>query len=170
MAFGISKAMVIPLLVLNFCLYLIAAALAGSILNRNLDANIGADGNNVPIGNVVTPVFIPVTLIACMVGLASCLAGLHHIRTWRMESLAAAAATALIAWLLTLLAMGLAAKEIHTRYGRSKRMKTVEAFMIITALTELLYLLSLYAGKVTREGYATTPANPKYGTPAATAV
>lgn len=74
--------------------------------------------------------------------------------------MAGAAATALIASLLTLLAMGLAAKEIHTRYGRSKRMTTVEAFMIITALTELLYLLSLYAGKVTREGYATKPRQP----------
>jgi len=70
----------------------------------------------------VTPVFIIVTLIASMVGLASVLAGLHHVRVWRTESLAAAGAVSLIAWLLTLLAMGIASKEIHTRYGRSKRL------------------------------------------------
>lgn len=73
-------------------------------------------------GNVVTVVFIPVALTASMVGIASVLAGAHHIRIWRAESLAAASATSLIAWLLTLLAMGLACKEIHTAYGRSKRL------------------------------------------------
>ena len=57
-----------------------------------------------------------------MVGLASVFAGAHHVRVWRTESLAAAAATSLIAWLLTLLAMGVACKEIHTGYGRNKRL------------------------------------------------
>lgn len=76
----------------------------------------------VSAGNVVTVVFIPIALITCMVGLASCLAGAHHLRIWRTESLAAAAATSLIAWCLTLLSMGLAAKEIKTEYGRSKRL------------------------------------------------
>lgn len=45
--------------------------------------------------------------------------------------------------------------------------------MIILSLFELLYLLALHAGSVTREGYANTatgPKNPTYGTPAATAV
>ena len=50
--------------------------------------------------------FLPITLIACMVGLASVLAGLHHMRLYRTESVAAAIATSLIAWLLVLLAMG----------------------------------------------------------------
>jgi hypothetical protein len=51
--------------------------------------------------------------------------------------------------------------------------KTLEAFMIILSLLELLYLLATHAGSVTREGYANTaatPKNPTYGTPAATAV
>lgn len=70
----------------------------------------------------MTVAFIPIALITCMVGLASCLAGAHHLRIWRTESLAAAAATSVIAWCLTLLSMGLAAKEIKTEYGRSKRL------------------------------------------------
>lgn len=82
-------------------------------------------GGDVVAGNVVTVVFIPIALIASMVGIASTLAGTHHLRIWRTESLAAAAAASLIAWLLTLLAMGLAAKEIHTHYGRSKRLVSI---------------------------------------------
>ncbi len=73
-------------------------------------------------GNNVTPTFIVVALIASMVGLASVFAGIHHIRIFRGDSLAAAAAASLIAWLLTLLAMGLAAKEIHTGGYRYKRL------------------------------------------------
>uniref|UniRef100_A0A7I4DNC8 Uncharacterized protein n=1 Tax=Physcomitrium patens TaxID=3218 RepID=A0A7I4DNC8_PHYPA len=98
-------------------------------------------GNNVTQG-----FFLPVALIACMVGLASVLAGLHHMRVFRSESLAAAAATSLIAWLLVLLAMGLACKQIHTGGNRPRRLKVVEAFIIILALFELLYLLSLHLG------------------------
>lgn len=96
-------------------------------------------------------------LIASVVGIASTLAGAHHLRLWRTETLAAAAATSLIAWLLTLLAMGVACKEIHTGGYRTKRLKTLEAFMIILSLFELLYLLATHAGSVTREGYANAP-------------
>lgn len=53
--------------------------------------------------------------------------------------------------------------------------KTLEAFMIILSLFELLYLLALHAGNVSGEGYGNAPAarnvkDPNYGTPAATAV
>lgn len=165
----------------------------------------------------MTVVFIPIALITSMVGLASILAGAHHVRVWRSESLAAASATSLIAWFLTLLAMGIACKEVHTGYGRSKRLvssqlssglhtihsagpdlpyfsndcvqaysfnnilfrfsqKTLEAFMIILSLFELLYLLTLHAGSASSEGQKNTPATPKavkdpnFGNPAATAV
>jgi len=54
--------------------------------------------------------------------------------------------------------------------------KTLEAFMIILSLFELLYLLTLHAGSAPSEGLKNTPATPKavkdpnFGTPAATAV
>jgi hypothetical protein len=57
-------------------------------------------------GNAATRFFVPIALIASMVGLASILAGTHHLRVFRTDSLSAAHATAMIAWLLTLLAMG----------------------------------------------------------------
>ncbi|KAG0565449.1 hypothetical protein KC19_8G191000 [Ceratodon purpureus] len=142
---GLGRGLATPLLVINFCLYLIAACFAGWALNRNFDAGIGRGEGGV--GNNVTQFFfLPITLIACMVGLASCLAGVHHMRLFRSDSLAAAAATSLIAWLLVLLAMGLACKQIHTGGNRPRRLKVVEALMIILALFELLYLLSLHLG------------------------
>ncbi|KAG0609466.1 hypothetical protein M758_8G186300 [Ceratodon purpureus] len=142
---GLGRGLATPLLVINFCLYLIAAILAGWALNRNFDAGIGRGEGGVG-NNVTQNFFLPITLIACMVGLASCLAGVHHMRLFRSDSLAAAAATSLIAWLLVLLAMGLACKQIHTGGNRPRRLKVVEAFMIILALFELLYLLSLHLG------------------------
>jgi len=53
--------------------------------------------------------------------------------------------------------------------------KTVEAFMIILSLFELLYLLATHAGSVTGEGYGNAPGhravkNPHHGAPVATAV
>jgi hypothetical protein len=63
-------------------------------------------GRVIAIGNAATFYFLPVVLIASMAGLASTLAGVHHLRVWRTDSLAAAASACLIAWLLTLLAFG----------------------------------------------------------------
>jgi hypothetical protein len=57
-------------------------------------------------GNVATLWFLLTALIASVVGLASVLTGTHHLRVWRNDSLAAASAASLIAWMLTLLAMG----------------------------------------------------------------
>jgi len=167
MAFGITKALVAPLLVINFILYLISAAIAGSLLNKGFDHRFNS------FGNVATELFLTFVLIASMVGLASTLAGAHHLKAWHSGSQSGAAAAATIAWLLTLLAMGLACKQIHTRYGRNKRLKTLEAFMIILSLLELLYLLALHGSKI-KDGYGNAPArnvkDPNYGTPAATAV
>ena len=73
-------------------------------------------------GNNITPTFVLLALIASVVGIASTLAGGHHVAFWRTETLAAASATALIAWLLTLLAMGVACKEIHTGGYRTRRL------------------------------------------------
>ncbi len=60
----------------------------------------------VAAGNAATQWFLPLALIASVVGLASVLTGVHHVRVYRTDSLSAAHAASLIAWLLTLLAMG----------------------------------------------------------------
>lgn len=92
------------------------AKLWGVLLTESAECVDGA-------GNIVTPTFLPLALIACMVGLASVFAGTNHLRIWRGDSLSSAASTSLIAWLLTLLAMGVACKEIHVGgYNRQKRL------------------------------------------------
>ncbi|KAH9538536.1 hypothetical protein CY35_15G011500 [Sphagnum magellanicum] len=173
MAFGIGRGLSTPLLVINFILYLVAACLAGWALNRDIDSNVGTAYY---VGNAATQWFLPIALIASVVGLASVLTGVHHVRVYRADSLPAAHAASLIAWLLTLLALGLAAKEIHIGGPRSKRLKTLEAFIIILAFFELLYLLSLHAG-IMADNRApdnttarTGPKTGNYGTPAAAAV
>mgnify|MGYP000028740609 FL=1 len=57
-------------------------------------------------GNGSTIFLLIFALIAGVVGVASTLAGLAHMALWKMETLAAAIATAFSSWLLTLLAFG----------------------------------------------------------------
>jgi len=44
MAFGIGRGISTPLLALNFCMYVITAAIAGWALNKNIDSSAGAGG------------------------------------------------------------------------------------------------------------------------------
>lgn len=59
-----------------------------------------------PMGNEATGFLIIFALIAGVVGAASCLSGIHHLRVWTAHSLASHAASAVTAWALTLLALG----------------------------------------------------------------
>ncbi|KAF9589746.1 hypothetical protein IFM89_028655, partial [Coptis chinensis] len=108
------------LLLLNFCLYIIVAAIGGWALNRAINHG-----------------FIIV------VGAASALAGINHIRLWHADSLPSAASVAIMAWSLTILAMGLAWKEIELNV-RNARLKTMEAFLIILTATQFLYILAIH--------------------------
>lgn len=59
-----------------------------------------------PMGNNATGFFTIFALIAGAFGMAAAIAGVHHLRSWRQESLPSAVSSALTAWGLTLLAMG----------------------------------------------------------------
>ncbi|KAI5076020.1 hypothetical protein GOP47_0008085 [Adiantum capillus-veneris] len=145
-----GRAMITPLAVLNFCMYMIILGIAGWALNRTMDLSPAAGGNvgataafATGFGNRATLFLVLFALIAGVTGIASAIAGIVHAGLWRAESLATAAATALVAWLLTLLAFGLACKEIHTS-GRDRRLITLESFVIILAGTQLIYLIFLH--------------------------
>lgn len=58
------------------------------------------------MGNAATGFFVVFSMIAGVVGVAACMAGLNHLRYWDVDSLPAAASAAAIAWSLTALAMG----------------------------------------------------------------
>ncbi|KAL5720369.1 hypothetical protein ACHQM5_004644 [Ranunculus cassubicifolius] len=148
------------LLVLNFCMYVIVASIAGWALNWAINYGfiIGPDLNlpahfsplYFPMGNAATGFFVVFALIASVVGVASSIAGINHIRLWHAESLPSALSVALIAWSLTLLAMGLACKEIDLQI-RNARLRTMEAFLIILSATQLLYIIAIHgASSVSR--------------------
>lgn len=59
-----------------------------------------------PIGNWATGFFVVFSLLAGVIGIASGLVGFSHIRHWNYYSLQPAATTGLLAWALTVLAMG----------------------------------------------------------------
>uniref|UniRef100_A0A0D6R068 AWPM-19-like family protein n=1 Tax=Araucaria cunninghamii TaxID=56994 RepID=A0A0D6R068_ARACU len=156
MAFGIPKMFAGFLLLLNFCLYVIMASIAGWALNKAIDHDYTTGPGGIPSGFPISSVIFPMgneatgflvifALIAGVVGAGSCFTGPHHLRSWSAESLATAASSAMTAWALTLLAMGLACKEIHMHH-RNAKLKTLELLTIILSGTQFLYMMVIHAG------------------------
>ncbi|KAK4416511.1 Membrane protein PM19L [Sesamum alatum] len=79
-------------------------------------------------------------------GACSVFLGFAHLRVWNNVSLATAATSATISMALTALAFGLVCKQITMGGHRGKRLQTLEAFIAISGVTQLLYLLLLHAG------------------------
>ncbi|CAN1167275.1 Membrane protein PM19L [Linum perenne] len=153
MANGQMKSVAALLLVLNFCMYAVVLGIGGWAMNRAIDHGfIIGPGLELPahfspiffpMGNAATGFFVTLALIAGVVGAASALSGINHIRAWNSDSLPAAASAATIAWALTLLAMGFACKQIELEV-RNARLRTMEAFMIILSATQLLYIAAIH--------------------------
>uniref|UniRef100_A0A0E0MTW1 ABA induced plasma membrane protein n=1 Tax=Oryza rufipogon TaxID=4529 RepID=A0A0E0MTW1_ORYRU len=116
------KPVALLLLILNLCMYAILAIIGGWAVNISIDRGfILGPGMRLPahfhpiffpIGNWATGFFVVFSLLAGVVGIASGLVGFSHIRHWNYYSLQPAATTGLLAWALTVLAMGLACQEI----------------------------------------------------------
>ncbi|CAN1230413.1 Membrane protein PM19L, partial [Linum grandiflorum] len=140
MANGQMKSVATLLLVLNFCMYVIVLGIGGWAMNRAIDYGFIIV---FPIGNAATGFFVTFALIAGVVGAASSISGVSHVRAWNSDSLQAAAAAGTIAWTLTLLAMGFACKQIEMEV-RNARLKTMEAFLIILSATQLLYIAAIH--------------------------
>ncbi|OIT21254.1 membrane protein PM19L-like [Nicotiana tabacum] len=159
MAGGQLKPVASLLLVLNFCMYAVVLGIAGWAMNFAIDHGfiIGADFDlpahfspiYFPMGNSATGFFVVFALIAGVVGVASLLSGLNHIRQWNIDSLPAATSAAAIAWSLTLLAMGFAWKEVQLNY-RNAKLRTMEAFLIILSFTQLVYIMAIHGASTRR--------------------
>jgi len=116
------KPVALLLLLLNLCLYTILAIIGGWALNLSIERGfvIGPELRLpahfhpifFPIGNFATGFFVLFSLIAGVVGIASAMVGFNHLRFWNYHSLQPAVALGLLAWALTVLAMGLACQEI----------------------------------------------------------
>ncbi|GAA0145433.1 hypothetical protein Leryth_010364 [Lithospermum erythrorhizon] len=147
------------LLVLNFCMYAIVLGIGGWAMNRAIDYGfiIGPDLQlpahfspiYFPMGNAATGFFVTFALIAGVVGIASLISGINHLRAWTVDSMSAAASAAIIAWGLTVLAMGFAWKEIDIG-ARNSRLRTMEAFLIILSATQLFYIVAIHGASSRR--------------------
>uniref|UniRef100_J3LGR8 Uncharacterized protein n=2 Tax=Oryza brachyantha TaxID=4533 RepID=J3LGR8_ORYBR len=138
-----SRRYVGPLLCVNLVMHAAVLGLAGWSLNKFIDGETHRHLG----GNTSTGYLLVFSLMAGVVGVCSVLPGFLHVRAWRGETLAAAASTGLISWALTALSFGLAFKHI-TLGNRGRRLRTLEAFIAILTLTQLLYLILLHAGSL----------------------
>ncbi|XP_078182474.1 AWPM-19-like family protein [Carex rostrata] len=143
MATGMGRNAIAPLLVLNLIMYIVVIGFASWCLNHFINGTTNRPGF---APNGATFYFLVFAILAGVVGAVSKLAGIHHVRVYRHESLATSAAVALITWAITALAFGLACKEISVSDGRGWRLRVLEAFIIILTFTQLLYVLLLHAG------------------------
>ncbi|XP_075652648.1 membrane protein PM19L [Castanea sativa] len=143
MAQTVGRNIAAPLLFLNLIMYLIVLGFASWCLDRHINGQTKHPSFG---GNGATMFFLTFAMLAAVLGVVSKFLGGNHIRAWRNDSLAAAASSSVVAWALTALAAGLACKEIDIGGYRGWRLKMVEAFIIILACTELVYVLFLHAG------------------------
>ncbi|MFS7907889.1 hypothetical protein Hanom_Chr01g00076801 [Helianthus anomalus] len=143
MAQTVGRNVAAPLLFLNLVMYFITLGFASWCLNKliNRQTNHPSFG-----GNGTTEFFLEFAILASVLGIVSKFAGGNHLRAWRNDSLAAAGSTSLVAWAVTVLAFGLACKEINVGGHRGWRLRIVEALIIILTVTELLYVLLVHAG------------------------
>lgn len=75
--------------------------------------------------------FVFITLIAGVVGVAAIFAALHHFRVWRRESMATAQATNLIDLMLNFLALGCVYTYISlpVRFNTSDELRLMFEFL-----------------------------------------
>ncbi|KAH7428874.1 hypothetical protein KP509_09G021100 [Ceratopteris richardii] len=135
------------LLVLNLCLYVIVAALAGWVLNIMISGNL----QSVTAAFMATADLIIFSLISAAAGLGSAIMGFHHMHAWSLESFSATAAAAGVALLLSLEALGIASKEITVGLYRHANLKALEALAITAGTTQLFYVVILQVAKVRGE-------------------
>ncbi|WP_162721302.1 hypothetical protein, partial [Escherichia coli] len=108
MASTVGRNIAAPLLFLNLVVYFIVLGFASWCLNKYINGQTNHPSFG---GNGATMFFLIFSMMAAVVGVTSKFAGGNHLRAWRNDSLAAAGATSIVSWALTVLAFGLACKE-----------------------------------------------------------
>ncbi|KAL5722219.1 hypothetical protein ACHQM5_005765 [Ranunculus cassubicifolius] len=163
MTFG-TRNLMGPLLAINFVIFLIVIGLASWSLDKYID---GEQHHPHLGGNPATSFMLVFALLGSVLGACSVLSGFMHLRAWRNDTLASAAPASLIPYAIMALAFGVAIKEIVMGGHRGRRLQTLEAFVIISTLTQLMYLLLLHSGTYNRNygpGYRNTGPSAEYET------
>lgn len=134
----VEKNHLLGLLGVLLLLDLITVGLAGYCMDKLIDGTLNGT-------NGATLLLVIVTLIGCGALVAAIVAGLLHFRHYNSGSVGSASATALIAWVIMILAFGFACKHIDLGQTGS-RTRALEALVFILAFFETLYVLVLHAG------------------------
>ncbi|OVA20087.1 AWPM-19-like [Macleaya cordata] len=155
MAAGAAKSLAFFLLFINLVMYGIVSIIAGWALQYGINHTYEKASTLVmpahlfpiyfPIGNMATGFFVMFSLIAGLVGIATSISGINSILQWNAPNLLSAATTSIITWSLTLLAMGLACKEINIG-DRGSNLRALETFTFILSGTQLVCMGAIHAG------------------------
>ncbi|XP_043719368.1 membrane protein PM19L-like [Telopea speciosissima] len=149
------KSLAFFLLVLNLVLYGIVTIIAGWAVNYGIEYSHQTASTLTipahlfpiyyPIGNMATGFFVIFALIAGLVGVATSISGIDGILQWTVPNLLSAATYSTTTWFLTILAMGLACKEINIGLTDAK-LRTLEVLTIIVSATQLLCMGVIHVG------------------------
>ncbi|KAK9139534.1 hypothetical protein Scep_009215 [Stephania cephalantha] len=151
-----GKTVAFGLLVLNLVLYIIVSIIAGVAINFDIDSPLPSEESlSIPAhifpmynpkGNMATGFFLIFSLIAGLVGIATSIAGIGNIQKANVPNLHSAGTYSIITWGLTLLAMGLACKEINIGIHDDLNLRALETLVIILSGTQLLCMGAINAG------------------------
>ncbi|KAL3626196.1 hypothetical protein CASFOL_029745 [Castilleja foliolosa] len=155
MASGAGKSAAFMLLILNVFLYLILIAIATWAVNHGIEKShetasvLSLPARIFPIyypfGNSATGFVVLLSLLAGIVGFTTSITGISNVIQWNAPNLHAAASSSLVSWLLTLLAMGFACKEIDIGWSDSN-LRTLETILILLSGTQLFCTAAIYIG------------------------
>ncbi|XP_071723373.1 membrane protein PM19L-like [Rutidosis leptorrhynchoides] len=153
MALGTPKSAAILLLILNLGLYFIVTMIASWAINYGINRShehVLSTPAQIfpifyPIGNTATGFVVIFTLIAGVVGMTTSITGLVNVLEWNAPNLHAASFSSLTTWAITLLAMGLACKEIDLGYNDAN-LRTLEVMMVIVGATQMFCIGAIYTG------------------------
>ncbi|CAN1191455.1 Membrane protein PM19L [Linum perenne] len=155
MASGASRSASLLLLILNILFYFIIIVVASwavnhAIIRSHEAASVLAIPARIfpiffPMGNMATGVFVIISLLAGIVGITTSFIGIQNVLVSNAANLHAAASSSLTSLALTLLAMGLACKEIDIGWTDAN-LRILEVVTIIVSATQLLCTGALHAG------------------------
>ncbi|KAB1214161.1 hypothetical protein CJ030_MR5G027224 [Morella rubra] len=152
---GGPKSAASVLLLLNLVLYFVVTVMAAWVVNHGIErshetASVLTPPARIfpiffPVGNLATGFFVIFSLLAGVVGIATSVTGIHNVSQWNVPNLHAAAASSLLTLALTLLAMGLACKEIQLGWTNSN-LRTLETITIVVSATQLVCTGAIHVG------------------------
>ncbi|MCO5555418.1 hypothetical protein L7F22_008964 [Adiantum nelumboides] len=120
-------------LVFNFALYAAILGISAWAINGLLDGKSDVQGSN------VTFTFVPVALLAGIVGVASVFVGLLLLKAWNSETLATSIAIGYLALLFSCLAVGFAIKDLSVKaQAKSVELVTPAASCLKTLVANTL--------------------------------